>query len=736
MQNDSEKISEICDRFESHWAEEIRVRAEEYLDQVTEEFRPQLLEQLVQIELWWRRHDAVKPSLQEFTKRFQNYTQSIQNAFDEYQRQNAEAIIRRNQGEELDPVYGMLIDSLDKSDTEGALGLVGELEIQELIGKGNFGYVFRAVDLKLQRTVAVKVLSPIFSSHSPARKRFIREARASAAIDNEHVTTVHSVESNPFPYIVMEYVSGETLETRLRSKGPVDVSNALEIAIQIADGLRGAHLHGIVHRDIKPSNVILCRVKRGLVKITDFGLARTVDDASLSQSGVIAGTPLYMSPEQTKGELVDERSDLFSLGSVIYEMLCGHSPFRARGIESVISRIQSDAPRPMKECSPEIPTCVSAVVTRLLAKSVKARYQSANEVYEALRKCKVELSSGNIASNRSANTFRVSSRKRLLIAAAIFFLFAIAIWGGTILSRQRALVTTPSSVTDSSPFNGKMPAQVAPWQPAKGSPPPALAPFNQKEAATSQEDWAEYLGISVESSNSIGMKFRVIPPGAFAMGTNEMEGEHPSHPVKLTKPFLISMYEVTQDEYTKVTGLNPSRFVGPRHPVNQVSWGDAVKFCELLSGLPEERAANRTYRLPTEAEWEFSCRAGTITAYGFGDARRELDRYCWYKLNSNNSTHPVGQKLPNHFGLYDLHGNVFEWCSDRFGNYSSETETDPEGHDSNTVRVYRGGNWSIDANNCRSASRHSESERFIADGVGFRVVVSLEIPTSESAAEE
>jgi formylglycine-generating enzyme required for sulfatase activity len=186
-----------------------------------------------------------------------------------------------------------------------------------------------------------------------------------------------------------------------------------------------------------------------------------------------------------------------------------------------------------------------------------------------------------------------------------------------------------------------------------------------------------------EITNSIGMKLVLIPKGTFTMGSPENEAgrieDEGEHQVTISRDYYLGVYEVTQEQYEQVMGTNPSYFQGDHvaerdpktgvvkeidssnHPVEQVSWEDAVEFCERLSELPEEKAAGRVYRLPTEAEWEYACRAGTNTKYSFGDDEGQLGDYAWFEANSGG-THPVGQKQPNAWGLYDTHGNVFEWC--------------------------------------------------------------------------
>ncbi|MEI6541087.1 MAG: SUMF1/EgtB/PvdO family nonheme iron enzyme, partial [Planctomycetota bacterium] len=259
------------------------------------------------------------------------------------------------------------------------------------------------------------------------------------------------------------------------------------------------------------------------------------------------------------------------------------------------------------------------------------------------------------------------------------------------------------------------------------APPPAVAPFDAAQAKAHQQAWADHLGVPVESTNSIGMKLVVIPPGEFMMASPESEpGTQPKetlHKVTLTQPFQIGTYEVTQTQYEEVMGATPSEFKGANNPVEMVSWDDAVAFCVKLSALPAERAAGRLYRLPSAAEWEYACRAGTTTAYSFGDDASQLVDYAWLKDNSDGTVHPVGQMKPNQFGLYDMHGNVWERCSDGYrpDRLSTSAAIDPTGPDgSHAFHVLCGGAWNNDAVSCRSSSRGYYGMGM--NQIGFRIV--------------
>jgi eukaryotic-like serine/threonine-protein kinase len=281
-------------------------------------------------------------------------------------------------------VEAMNLDFLSPPSHPEMLGRLGRYEIERVIGSGGMGIVLKAFDTELHRPVAVKVLARHLAHSGAAKARFAREAKAAAAVVHEHVVSIHNVEADhELPFLVMQFVSGESLQARVDRVGPLEGKEILRIAIQIASGLAAAHEQGVIHRDIKPANILLeDRVERAL--ITDFGLARTVDDASLTHTGVIAGTPHYMSPQQANGDTTDHRTDLFSLGSVLYFMATGHPPFRAERAMGVLHRICQDRQRPVGEINCDIPVELSKCIDRLLEKKPQHRYATASDVEQTL----------------------------------------------------------------------------------------------------------------------------------------------------------------------------------------------------------------------------------------------------------------------------------------------------------------------------------------------------------------
>jgi uncharacterized protein (TIGR03067 family) len=287
-----------------------------------------------------------------------------------------------------------VLDFLAPPRRPGSLGRLDHYEVQEVVGHGGMGVVLRAFDEKLHRVVALKVMAREIAGSALARKRFSREAKAAAAVVHDHVVPIHAIEdAGPTPYLVMQFIEGQSLQQAIDAEGSLDLKEILRIGMQIASGLAAAHKQGLVHRDVKPSNILLENgVQR--VKLTDFGLARTVDDASVSQTGVIVGTPQYMSPEQADGKPIDHRSDLFSLGSVLYAMCTGRPPFRAASTVATLKRVCEDTPRPIRELNPDIPEWLSEVIGRLHAKEPAERYESAQEVATLLERRLADVQQG------------------------------------------------------------------------------------------------------------------------------------------------------------------------------------------------------------------------------------------------------------------------------------------------------------------------------------------------------
>jgi WD40 repeat protein len=269
------------------------------------------------------------------------------------------------------------------------------------------------------------------------------------------VVQIYAVEERPLPYLVMEFIPGETLQQLLDRTGPLDVPEILRIGREIGEGLAAAHANDLIHRDVKPANVLLEGGPRRRAKLTDFGLARSADDASLSQSGFVAGTPLYMAPEQARGEVLDSRSDLFSLGSVLYVMCTGRPPFRAAGAMAILKRVCEDAPRPIREIIPEVPVWLCDLIARLHAKDPADRFQSAREVVDLLHRYQTELEAHGKVVAATPDPVRANRSRGARLAAAVVAVFLIAI----------LVFALPRWFPPGSGEPGNDPPRVAPWRP-------------------------------------------------------------------------------------------------------------------------------------------------------------------------------------------------------------------------------------------------------------------------------
>ena len=349
---------------------------------------------------------------------------------------------------------------LDPTDDPNMMGRFAGYEIVGVIGHGGMGIVLKGFEPSLNRFVAIKAMAPRLASSEAARKRFSREAQAAAAVLHENVIAIHRVDqTHGLPYLVMPYWGGESLQKRLDHCGPLGVEASLQIASQIAAGLSAAHARGLIHRDIKPANILL---ERGLqrVTITDFGLARAADDASLTRTGVVAGTPQYMSPEQARAKPLDVRSDLFSLGSVLYAMLVGSPPFRGNTNYEILESVTNDSPRPPSEIDDAIPAWTNRLVQWLHQKEPKKRPEQASQVQEVIDGCLRHLQNSSEPLPNVVNLSRMPKEREfrarrwsIALAGSTALLFLLFFWNPTNLKQPpvKSLLptTTKPAATDS-----------------------------------------------------------------------------------------------------------------------------------------------------------------------------------------------------------------------------------------------------------------------------------------------
>lgn len=657
---------------------------------------------------------------------------------------------------------------------------LGLYELLEKLGQGGMGAVWKARHTKLDKLVAVKLLPPHLTLDAEAVSRLEREMKAVGKLEHPHIVRAMDAGcADGVHYLVMEYIEGTDLSRLVKSRGPRSVPEACQMVRHAALGLAHAHEHGLVHRDIKPSNLLLS--KRGQVKILDLGLARlqserTNDDASLTMHGAAMGTPDYMAPEQWhSAHTAGPAADLYGLGCTLFHLLTGQPPFGDKHHSAYADKMKahlSEPPPPLRQLRRETPAEVEALCQRLLAKDAAERPASAKDLAQELHDLlkswtkarePVETIPWPVPPPALAATTTTSHVLRHYRRAVFGTISALLVVALIVAVANRNRVRTkppPVSRSTTTADSAAKPAGKLAVEPIL-----AMAPFNAAQARARQEAWASYLGVPFEYTNSLGMEFRLVPPGEYDRGSEtekvddllrkagkakgpdvsdtvpSIRSETPRHRVRIAKPFFLSTYEVTQGQFTQVMGVNPSHFSSrgggrekvvkrdqDRLPVESVTFDQAQEFCQQLnkSLAPLAGTRNAGYRLPTDAEWEFAARAGTLTWFCCGGAESEIGKFGWTR---RGATAPVGSLRSNAFGLFDMHGNVWEICQDFFAedDFASLGPTiavSPPGPATGTLHVIRGGGFGSPPILCRSASRRAFDVPRL--NVGFRPAMSVE----------
>jgi serine/threonine protein kinase len=317
--------------------------------------------------------------------------------------------------------------------------VLAHYRVEGTIGYGGMATVYRGFDPQLHRPVAIKVLHHHLARTGSSRQRFLREAQSAAAIAHPNVIPIYGVhQAAGKSFLVMPMITGGSLQQRIDREGPIGLEDMLRIALQIAEALGAAHTHGVIHRDVKPANILLEDGNKRVV-LSDFGLARTLDDAAITASGLIAGTPAYMSPEQARGEIVDHRSDLFSLGSVMYAMCTGHSPFQATSTLKILREVSSDVFPTVHRFQEHLPIWVDGLIARFTTREPSQRIENAAAAAELIRECMLHvlnpshpLPHGVLPTSKAIGVKAIhrSSLRNLSIAIVVLSLFgaAYSIW--------------------------------------------------------------------------------------------------------------------------------------------------------------------------------------------------------------------------------------------------------------------------------------------------------------------
>ena len=603
----------------------------------------------------------------------------------------------------------------------GTLLQGGKYRIEKVLGQGGFGITYLAVQTNLKnRKVAIKEFflkehcerdsstSHVSMGTSGSRDlvqkfkdKFVKEAEIISEFRNHHIITIHDVfEENGTAYYVMEFLAGGSLKDRIPAEG-LSESESLGYVRQICEALAYIHENNILHLDIKPSNILFRKEDEAV--LIDFGISKHYDEAGGGQTsttpvGVSRG---YAPLEQNKQGGVSQFSpatDIYALGATLYALLTGQTP--------------PDADEVNEDGLPPLPQRVSASVSNAVEKAMspkrKARPQSIAEFMELLDTASAPVEIPAEASDDVVGEVPVVKTGE----------------------EEETLLPPEPPQPDLKPRSMKWP-----WillylivgivlvfilllffndRPESSSSPSVDVPVSQIPVGASYKDG--FLRV-----NGIEYPMVYVSGGSFDMGATSEQGsdadsdEQTVHRVTLSS-YRIGKYEVTQELWEAVMGSNPSHFKGARHPVEMVSWDDCQRFINKLNEL-----TGQNFRLPTEAEWEFAARDGNSSRGYKYSGSNNVDNVAWYSGNSGYTTHNVGTKSPNELGVYDMSGNVCEWCSDWYGEYSSASQTNPKGPGSGSNRVDRGGSWSNIARNSRVSIRYYSTPDNRYANLGFRL---------------
>lgn len=524
---------------------------------------------------------------------------------------------------------------------------LGPYLLMELIGSGGMGRVYKALHQPMNRMVALKLLSPNSTQTHQRDARFRREAILAGSLKHPHIVTVHDAnEIDGTCFMAMELIHGQDLAVEVKKHGPLTIEQTEIILRQTAEALAYAHAQGIVHRDLKPANLI--RDEQGNIKLTDLGLARLHQVSTESEESSLTTSHIILGTANYMAPEQTYAPNSVGPAADIYSLGC-----------TMVFLLTGEPPSNTNQYSGKW----SQLIQSMLAKSPEDR-PTAKDILNQLQK-----------------PSRIHRQPLALICVSLLLVLGGWLW----LNRN-----------DSSSHHEQ--------SPVKPLPGPLKDP-------------------SIEMVR--------IPSGTFLMGSNPNDqwsqfDEKPQHKVAITRPFFLGKFEITQGQYFEVMGKKPWKQQGKVErenwkelPLESVSWLGAIEFCNQLSkksGLPPYyqikgdtviiRGGNG-YRLPTEAEWEYACRADSETAWSFGNDPKLADDFAWHAENAKGHAHPVGKKKPNAFGLFDMHGNVSEWCWDRYDPsfFSKSPVANPLGSGHGVTRIHRGGSWNHHRKQARSASR-------------------------------
>ncbi len=636
-----------------------------------------------------------------------------------------------------------------KAQFDGAFNLLpvgtclhnGQYRIIRHLASGGFGNTYEAVDVALERRVAIKEFYPkslcgrttsagdvtlLSTEHvemfTQLRAKFRKEAVRLSQLNNHYIVRVHTYfEELGTAFYVMDYLQGESLSARMKRTGrPLTEAEALKYTSQVLEALAEVHAQNIWHLDLKPANIMVN--ERDEAVLIDFGASKqlqSIDGYTISTSQNVAYTQGYAPLELVSGDMnkFGPWTDLYSLGATLYALFTMTTPPTAATI--------------MDDGLPALPTSLSASTQELIAwlmqPAKSGRPQSVQEVQTQLHlppsvpallpiadvEVVVEESDNDEHKEITLSSQREEAKEEIISPVAqkasssswgllLGFAVVIAVITGVAVNKcsggegDSAEETTVDSIVRPTVDTVRADTPVATLD----------VPENCPEV------------IKQLVANMVRVEGGIFTMGATPeQGSDVEDNEKPTHKVTLSD-FYIGKYEVTQAEWKAVMGKNPSHFKGDNFPVENVSWSDCEEFIRKLNEL-----TGKNFRLPTEAEWEYAARGGRHSYGAKYAGDNDIDNVAWHDGNSNGTTHPVGTKRANELGLYDMTRNVWEWCQDGYGDYSSSAQTYPTGPGSADWRVLRGGSWSSGARNCRLSYRYYDILGLRGGTYGLRLVI-------------
>ena len=617
----------------------------------------------------------------------------------------------------------------------------GKYRIIEKLGQGGFGITYLAENTLLEGKVAIKefffkeycerddstsyVTVPTSSNRETVlrfKQKFIKEAKTIFRLNHPNIVRIHDVfEENGTAYYVMEYIEGESLGDMVKRRGAIPEAEALDYVKDVASALEYIHSKNINHLDIKPGN-LMKRKEDGKVLVIDFGVAKQYD---LATSQGTTTTPVgishgYSPAEQYRKNGVQSfspQSDVYALAATLFKLLTGSTPPEAMEIQ--------DEGLPVAELQAKQ---ISRPVISAIAMAMKGHHERTQSVAEFMSNLKSEDTQDTVVFPDATGTGRKrketeekaakekakverkrketeekATKKKATFVVTIVVVAIVAIWL-MIPSNKNKVEEELAKITEVSYSNG------------------ISSNKNKVEEELAKITEASY-SKGILTVNGIKYNMVWVEGGTFRMGATSEQGsdaesdEKPVHSVTLSG-YYIGKTEVTQALWKAVMDDNPSIFNGDNLPVDCVSWDDCQVFVRKLNSL-----TGQNFRLPTEAEWEFACRGGNNSLGYKYSGSDNIDNVAWYDGNSGDKTYPVATKSANELGIYDMSGNVWEWCCDWYGDYTSGAQTNPKGPESGSGRVDRGGCWNYGARCCRSSIRNRGNPSNRINGLGLRLAL-------------